>query len=366
MTALTITITRTGLERFTAAQLGSDIDLAVSSIGLTDADFVVAPTLDVLPGEFRRIQSVSGMTDGTNIVHITMRDEVEIGYTARGFGLFLDDGTLFAVYGQPDRLFEKSPLTTFLAAIDIAFPTVNLSSLKFGNTDFLNPPATTVTKGVVELATQAEADAGVDAQRVAPVQAMKSTIGKMIALAITTLSNSVDQRISTLGTAIGKTIDGLAARTIATSGLVTGGGRNDTDRTLTVKAATAAELREGIVATVVATPGRLAEAGFVYLIEQKSDGASRYRRYSDGLIEMSGISPLPASESAFTLNFPWPFAAECEGLFATIINSAQSNDGQSTVQEVGLFADHAALYAQNHKSPTADASGGFRWFARGR
>lgn len=162
MTALTLMITRAGQARFTAAQLDADINLGIASVGLTDAPFVSAPTLTVLPGEFKRLTSISGDQVGDNIVHLTIRDDSADTFYARGFGLFLADGTLFATYAQPTRIFEKSARATFLAAIDIAFPTGDVSELRFGNTDFLNPPATTARKGVVRLAARAEADAGTD------------------------------------------------------------------------------------------------------------------------------------------------------------------------------------------------------------
>lgn len=158
--ALTLMITRAGQARFTAAQLDADINLGIASVGLTDAPFVSAPTLEALPGEFKRLASISGDQVGDNIVHMTIRDDSADGYTARGFGLFLADGTLFATYAQADQLFEKSPRATFLAAIDIAFPTGDVSELIFGNTDFLNPPATTSRKGVVRLSTPTERDRG--------------------------------------------------------------------------------------------------------------------------------------------------------------------------------------------------------------
>lgn len=166
MSKLTLTITRAGLERFTAAQLDDDLDLSIATVGLTDADFVSAPTLEVLPGEFKRLTTISGEQVGDNIVHMTIRDEGADSYYARGFGLFLADGTLFATYGQSDRLFQKSPRATFLAAIDIAFPTGDVSELTFGNTDFLNPPGTTERKGVVRMATVDEVSAGTSTETV--------------------------------------------------------------------------------------------------------------------------------------------------------------------------------------------------------
>jgi microcystin-dependent protein len=160
MSKLLLTITKAGLDRFTAAQLDEDIDLSISSVGLTDADFVVAPTLTALPGKFRTVATISGQQVGDNVVHMTMRDDAEIGYIARGFGLFLADGTLFAVYGQSAPLFEKSPRATLLVAIDIGFPTGDVRELTFGDTSFVNPPATTQTKGVVRLASPALVAAG--------------------------------------------------------------------------------------------------------------------------------------------------------------------------------------------------------------
>ena len=348
--ALSLMMTTAGLGRFTAAQVEDDIDLTVASIGFTNASFVASPTLTALPGEFRRVATISGEAIGNNIVHMIVRDEAELTYQIHGFGLFLADGTLFAFYGQGTPIAEKASIATLQIAIDIAFPTSDVANLIFGDTNFLNPPATTEIAGVVELASQAEADAGLDTRRVPSIAVMRASFSAAIA---------------TVVDAIEQALEGLAARTVYGSGLVKGGGRNDTNRTLTVDAATADQLRGGVAGDVVVTPQALASAGFIFLAETKTNGSSRYRRYSDGLIEMSGVSPLPLSEMTFTLNFPWPFPTACEGIWGTIINTAQTNDGQSTVQEVELFADHASLFAQNHKTPTADAAGGFRWFARG-
>lgn len=175
MSALKLILTDAGMERFTAAQLGNPIDLTVAAIGLTAQDFYAAPTLTALPGEFRRINAVSGAVVGDNTAHIVMRDDAEIGYTVRGFGLILADGTLLAAYGQPTPIVEKSPAVTLHLPLDLAFPTAAINNLTFGDANFLNPPATTTKKGVVELATITEARAGMDPTRVpsvAGVQAM--------------------------------------------------------------------------------------------------------------------------------------------------------------------------------------------------
>ncbi|WP_375292460.1 hypothetical protein [Sphingomonas melonis] len=165
MTAIALVITRAGLERFTAAQLADDIDLTIATVGLTEANFVVSPTLTALPGEFSRLAMVSGTAASDHIVHLTIRDDGTEHYLLRGFGLFLADGTLFAVHGQADPIVEKSARTSLYFAVDVAFPTGNAEALTFGNTNFLNPPATRTTAGVAKAAAPADLVAGTDDSR---------------------------------------------------------------------------------------------------------------------------------------------------------------------------------------------------------
>jgi hypothetical protein len=514
--ALTLTMTNAGLARFTAAQLGNATDMRISAVGVTDNVIVVAPTLTALPGEVRRIDTISGAQVGDNIVHLVVRDDAAVSYGVRAFGLYLSDGTLFAIYGQAERIVQKSAQASNLLAIDIAFPAANVASVSFGDTNFLLPPATTETKGLVELATDVEVADGVDSVRVVTPKSLQARLAALFAsrrvnangLAVgggnlagdvtigvpaasvpevdagivtdkavtpaglvnmlAAIANRVQmsrrvnasglavgggdlygdvtigvpaasiaevdaglvwmkavtpaglvnvlaaianrvtmqRRVNASGLAVGGgeltgdvtigvpaaslaevdagavgtkavTPAGLAnilvnianrvtlARRVDTSGLALGGGALSTDLTISVPIATPAQLLAGSAGNVAATPAALTAAGIVYLVENKSDGANRYRRFSDGSVEMMGVSALPGSEASFTLNFPWPFPTACDGVFCTIINTSQSNDGQSTVQEVALNAASAQLYAQNHKTPTADAAGGFRWFARG-
>ncbi len=285
---------------------------------------------------------------------MTMRDDAEIGYTARGFGLFLPDGTLFAAYGQNDALFQKSPRATFLAAVDIAFPTGNIDRLTFGNTDFLNPPATTETKGVVELATEAEGLAGTDTLRQPPVSVVRTMI--------ITVTAPIAKALSDLATNMGQALDGLAARTVCGSGLVKGGGRNDTNRTLTVDAASGSDIRIGTAGDRAATPKALADARMLYVVESR-DG---YRALSDGTIEQWGVAEIGrTTEGVFTLNFPTPFPNDCTNIFTMTRNLNTTDQGLTSIQELALSAGQATLYAQNHTA-ALNETGGFRWRAWGR
>jgi predicted outer membrane repeat protein len=92
-----------------------------------------------------------------------MEDSSANAYSMTAFGLYLADGTLFGVYGQPTTILTKTAASIALLACDIVFAAAVASSITFGATTFNNPPASTTTMGVVQLATLAQAQAGVDA-----------------------------------------------------------------------------------------------------------------------------------------------------------------------------------------------------------
>ncbi len=179
MIPLKLVMTTAGLGRFTAAQADHSVDLTIQEVGFTGATFIAAPTLTALPNEFRRISTVSGESVGENIVHMTVQDEAELSYIVRGFGLWLGDGTLFATYSQPTPIVEKSTVSMLALAIDVVFPEAGVDRIIFGDTNFLNPPATTERKGVVELSTLSEARAG-DPSRAVTGAVVKAMIGETI------------------------------------------------------------------------------------------------------------------------------------------------------------------------------------------
>lgn len=291
MTPLPITVTRAGLARITAAQLGAPVDFKVAAVALSDAPFVPAPTLEVVPGEFRRLGTVSGAKVGDNITHMVVRDNEAISYGVRGFGIILADGTLFAVYAQNDRLVEKSAVASLNLAIDLAFTNGVIADLTFGDANFLNPPATTDTKGVVEIATDPEADAGTDG------------ILAVTARQLRRLELRVLAAVDALLAGASQALDGLAARTTYGSGLVKGGGRNDTNRTLTVDAASGAEIRAGTALDRAITPSALKDAGVPYIVRSELVAQGGYREWSDGLKECWGFIGVPAN-STVTVQLP--------------------------------------------------------------
>ena len=165
--AIIFKLTNAGRAALVNAQNNGTLARTVVSVGVTATAFNPGPTLAAIPNEIKRIATLAGDVVAPDTVHVTVRDDGADTYTVRGLGLWLDNGVLLGTYSQAAVIVEKSPAGIMLLALDLRVldGSVDISTLVFGNKDFLNPPATTERQGVVELATAAEAAAMADATR---------------------------------------------------------------------------------------------------------------------------------------------------------------------------------------------------------
>ncbi|WP_414494592.1 MULTISPECIES: phage tail protein [Stenotrophomonas maltophilia group] len=152
--------------------------VTVTQIGVTDRAFTPDPAGGdlVLPGERKRLTTFGGKAVADDVVHLTLRDESDDSYPLRGIAVYLEDGTLLALYGGSEVILEKSSQAMMLLALDWLLADMDANQIQFGNTDFLNPPATTEVQGVVELATAEEAITGKDSQRAVTASALLATL----------------------------------------------------------------------------------------------------------------------------------------------------------------------------------------------
>ncbi len=174
MASLYLSLTNAGLAAVQGAS-GSD-PVTIAELGLTATPFTVAPTLTALPGEFKRIAAISGTAAAANVTHMTAYDTSSDVWNATGLGLWLADGTLFAVYSAGSTVINKAAPAFALIAFDIAFSADLAGSIAFGDPIFTNPPATTEMRGLIELATNAEAIIGTDLLRALTAAAGKAAV----------------------------------------------------------------------------------------------------------------------------------------------------------------------------------------------
>ena len=196
MTApLQFVITDAGRAALIDAEGGGTAAALIAEVGVTAAVFIAAPTLTALPGEIKRIDTIAGSAADADTVHLVVRDSSNDEYLARGLGFYLEDGTLFAVYSQADPFLGKYAASHFLTAIDLKFIDGEAELIEFGDTNFLNPPATEDEKGVAYLATLIEALAGVVADKIITPATMAAVLANYVA----TTQLGVAGGVATLG-----------------------------------------------------------------------------------------------------------------------------------------------------------------------
>ena len=174
-----------------AAQNGTQARTLVS-VGVTATAFTSTEALTAIPNEIKRITTIAGDVVAKDTIHVTIRDDGNQTYTVRGLGLYLDNGVLLGTYSQAAVILEKSAASIFLLSTDLRVldGSVNISTLQFGETNFINPPATIDRQGVVELATEAEANGLADAVRALTAASVK-TLFNARALAATLITAGV-------------------------------------------------------------------------------------------------------------------------------------------------------------------------------
>ncbi|QDK34537.1 hypothetical protein [Sphingomonas sp. IC081] len=247
MADFVLSLTDAGLAAVRAASGTSKT--VIATLGLTNTPFVPAPTLTALPGQFKQIAILSGVAPAPNVIHLTAYDQSAEVWDATGFGLFLDDGTLFGAYSGEETVLSKAGLAFALMAFDIAINADLVANIDFGDTNFVWPPATEETRGIARLATQGEVDEGAEGQTIVTPRTLGNRLAAMAAAINAAITASVN--------ALTASIAALTARKISAGGLATGGGDLSADRTITVTEASAAEITAGTAADKVVTPRRL-------------------------------------------------------------------------------------------------------------
>jgi len=189
MSGFGILITDAGRAALVAT--GGTNAVQITEFGYTATGFVVSPTMTALPGELGRVDTIAGAAVNDTTIHVTVRDSTSAAYVMRGFAFYLDDGTLFAVYGQGTPIMEKAAASVLLAAFDIAVLDGDAELIEFGTANFSYPPATETVKGVAELATQGEVNTGTDHQRIVTPLTLAQRLAAFLASIMTTIADYI-------------------------------------------------------------------------------------------------------------------------------------------------------------------------------
>ena len=156
-------ITSAGLAALVNAEHNGTLPVKIAKFGLGTGNYTPTAEQTALQNKFKDIEALTGGDVGDNVIHVSMNDISSDAYTVNEVGVYLEDGTLFAVSSQPvGAILQKAAGSQGMMSIDLVVQGGSSVITIDGDTNFLNPPATTVTAGVVKLASLADIEAGID------------------------------------------------------------------------------------------------------------------------------------------------------------------------------------------------------------
>lgn len=157
-----IIVTDAGIQEVINAEHSGTAPVVLTQVGLGTGQYTPSPSQTHLQNEFKRLSAnaLSGGSVGDNIIYINARDNSNDAYTLYEFGIYTSSGTLFAVCSKTTPILQKVAATQAYLDIEFVLSNIDPASVTLGDTNFFNPPATTSTPGVIQIATNQEIEAG--------------------------------------------------------------------------------------------------------------------------------------------------------------------------------------------------------------
>lgn len=161
-----VVITSAGLAALVNAENNGTLPVKITKFGLGTGNYTPSADQTALQSKFKEITALSGGDVGDNTIHVTMSDTSSDAYTVNEVGVYLEDGTLFAVSSQPTgAILQKASGSQGLLSVDLVISGGTSGITVDGDTNFFNPPATTQVAGVVKLASLDEIKTGTNSSK---------------------------------------------------------------------------------------------------------------------------------------------------------------------------------------------------------
>ena len=242
---MNIVLTNAGLQKIVNAEQTGTAPVIISQIAFGSGQYTANASQIALQTEIKRLPVISGGTDNDHSIHVAAQDTSSDAYSVYEFGLFLSDGTLFAVYSQTGTpILQKTISSVAQFECGIALQGVNVQSISFGDVSFSYPYANESNPGIAEIATTAEAQAGTDNTRIVTPAGLQQVTATTERKGVVELATNAEAQAGT---------DNTRALTPASLQAVTA----TESRNGIVELATTAEAQGGTESSHVLTPAAL-------------------------------------------------------------------------------------------------------------
>lgn len=200
MASIELIITNAGLAEVISADQNGFGPSLITEVAFGTGVYAADEDQTQLQDEIVRMTAIAGGAISDTQLHVSARDDGGLSYDAHEVGVFLDSGTLFAVYSQADPIVEKSAISVALIAIDILMTgRVTPAMVEFGDTNFSLNTATSTTEGLVRLATVPESLTGTSDTTASTPEGVRAVVDAIPPVPIATTTTAGRVRRATTG-----------------------------------------------------------------------------------------------------------------------------------------------------------------------
>jgi hypothetical protein len=157
-----LVITDAGKQALVDATQTGTAQLTLAEIAVGSGQYTPDPEQTALQSQIKRLPIIQASAVEDHVIHVAYQDDSTDSYSVYEVGVFTSTGVLFAVYSSNELLIAKAANSSCLLAVDMVIDDLDVSDISFGDIEFAAGAATTETPGLIEIATQAETDRGVD------------------------------------------------------------------------------------------------------------------------------------------------------------------------------------------------------------
>jgi hypothetical protein len=151
--SLLLRITDAGRQALVNADNIGTLPITIDKIAIGSAKYVTTDNQTALQQPIKLIDTFGGGAVADDVIHISVFDDSNEEYPLGEFALITNTGVFFAVCSDhDDYIMTKNAAGILLLAADIKVSTVNAGDIIFDGINFVLPPGTTETAGLLRLA----------------------------------------------------------------------------------------------------------------------------------------------------------------------------------------------------------------------
>jgi hypothetical protein len=197
MPALQFILTSAGKNAIINANNTGTNPIVIDRVAIGSASWTPTAAATALQTEIKKISAIGGSVVDDDTIHVTASDSTADTYTVKEVGLYTSGNVLLAIYSQSTAIITKGADTVALIAADLVITGVPAGSVTVGDTTFSYPQATETVKGVLELATTAEAQAGTDDERAITPKKLQDVTGTTTRKGVLELATDAEAQAGT-------------------------------------------------------------------------------------------------------------------------------------------------------------------------